>query len=84
MSDVHNGINLVVSEIVEKKEKKMKTKKLDIMDVDSIRSAKTDQLIDAMLHLGSIGFNKLNEAQEKARLLIKEQLKARALVENTY
>lgn len=82
MNDVQCGINSVVSEILEKKERKMRIKKLDIMNADSIRSAKTDQLIDAMLHLGSIGFNRLNEEQEKARLLIKEQLKTRSLVDH--
>jgi hypothetical protein len=82
LNDVQCGINSVVSEILEKKERKMRIKKLDIMNADSIRSAKTDQLIDAMLHLGSIGFNRLNEEQEKARLLIKEQLKTRSLVDH--
>ena len=80
MTVTKEGMNTVVSERISKKAKVDTT----INTADDVRTAPTSKLIDVMLGLGSIGFNKLNKHQEWIRVLIKEQLKMRALSENSW
>jgi len=80
MTVTKEGMNTVVSERISKKA----SVDVTINTADDVRAASTNKLIDMMLGLGSIGFNKLSKHQEWLRTLIKEQLKMRALSENSW